>query len=289
MNDRHTLHPLDAALQLRWQEEGLVGLATDANYWNTAGPFGGWLLAAGIKAVLTDPRAKGTPVEAHARFLAAPKSGELELRIDLQSQGRSVGFWHVAIWQHQARGPRLCAEISVILAEERETAHLTAAVMPKAPHPDTLHTADTRRSSLSWLRRYDFRYVYGAPFKMRVGEPNAARLESLLWIRDADGRAHDWIGLAAFADVPAPRPFLIQHDPSPVATVSLSLYFHADEGTVRAAGAWLLLKITGKTMGRGFFDHAVEIWSGEGTLLASSTQLAWFSSGVAAAIPKAIP
>ncbi len=128
MNDRHTLHPLDAALQLRWQEEGLVGLATDANYWNTAGPFGGWLLAAGIKAVLTDPRAEGTPVEAHARFLAAPKSGELELRVELQSQGRSVGFWHVAIWQRQARGPRLCAEISVILAEERETAHFTRPI-----------------------------------------------------------------------------------------------------------------------------------------------------------------
>ncbi len=112
---------------------------------------------------------------------------------------------------------------------------------------------------------------------MRADDAGAARLESLLWVSDAEPRPLDWIALAALSDVPAPRPFLLQKRPSPVATVSLSLYFHASAAEVLDSGPWLLLNISGKAAGRGFFDHAVELWRSDGKLLASSTQLAWFA------------
>ncbi len=277
MNPKALLHPFDAALQFETQGPGQLRLPTDANFWNQTGPFGGWLLAAGLKAVLTDPRAQGAPIEAHARFLAAPREGLLRFLVEVQAQGRSVGFWRVSVWQAQARGERLCAEISVLLAAERTSIARLGTTMPTAPSPVGLPQSDTAKARLSWLRQYDFRYIRGAPFRAAPGRANSARLDSLLWIRQAEERALDWPSLAAFSDVPAPRPFLLRSTPHAVATVSLSLYCHASAAELAAAGPWLLLNITGKSIARGFFDHAVELWSAEGSLLASSTQLAWFS------------
>lgn len=278
MSDAFALHPFDAALQLEVASENRYVLATDETYWNMAGPFGGWILAAGVKTVSDHPEARGEPHEAHARFFATPKPGKLDLRVELQAQGRSVGFWKVQFWQVQASKDRLCAEVSVLLAEQRDTVDIAPVRMPNVPPAAGLRTANTSGAHLRWLRHYQFRYIRGAPFRVQLEEGATPDLTSMLWVSDAQPRQLDWAGLAAFADVVAPRPFLIQKQPSPVATVALSLYFHASGSAIAESGPWLLLNISTHSVRAGFFDHAVELWGEDGRLLATSTQLAWFSS-----------
>ncbi|MGA2550972.1 MAG: thioesterase family protein [Burkholderiaceae bacterium] len=276
MTESSRPHPFDQALVLDSRGADSLSIKTDETYWNMAGPFGGWLLALGVKGILTHPAARGTPVEAHARFFAAPRAGEMAVRVELLSQGRSVGHWRAGLWQTQEKGPRLCAEISMILGDERPTLDVQGTSMPEVPPPEALARQDTSLARVRWLRRFDFRYVRGIPFQ--PGTPQEpAEIESVLWISHAQPRRLDWVGLAAFADVPAPRPFLLTQQPGPVATVSLSLYFHANAAELEASGPWLLLRINGHAMRRGFFDHRVELWRSDGRLLATSTQLAWFA------------
>ena len=92
-----SLAPLDAALLLEKTAEREYLVHTSSTYWNIAGPFGGWVFAAGAKAILLDAELIGEPVEAHARFLAGPKSGLIKITVTRQSQGRSVAFWRAEL------------------------------------------------------------------------------------------------------------------------------------------------------------------------------------------------
>jgi acyl-CoA thioesterase len=270
-------HAFDASLVLGPTDDTeRFSLATSDTYWNMAGPFGGWLFAAGMKAILARQTAGVVPVEAHARFLAAAKPGDLSIRVTCQQQGRSVGFWRALISQNDANADKACCEVSVILASPRASHDLTVAVMPDAPAPDQLHSIRLRGAPVRWVNNYEFRYVNGLPFRNEVSEATT-RLQSRLWVREAAARPLDCLNLVALADVVIPRVFLLQAGPSPVATVSMSVYIHATAEEIAASGSpWLLLDITCNTVRRGFFDHAVSIWREDGHLLATSTQLGWF-------------
>lgn len=265
--------PLDRALGLKPLAEQSFSLTTNSIYWNLTGPFGGWLFAAGAKAILQDPLALGEPVEAHARFLAAPKEGQVEIRVKRQSQGRSVAFWRAEIWQDQKGAARLCTEISMLLAAERPTIDVVTARPPEVPPPDSLRVTNTQKARLGWLGLYDLRFVHGAPFA--ISEPPS--MHSIFWARERAPRKIDWLGLIALADIVAPRSFALQPAREPSSTVAMSVYFTAGAVELSADhNEWLLVEVDGHAARRGFFDHYLSIWRG-GKLLATSTQLAWFA------------
>jgi hypothetical protein len=265
--------PLDAALLLEPIAQREYQVHTSSIYWNIAGPFGGWLFAAGAKAILLDAELIGEPVEAHARFLAGPKSGLIRIKVTRQSQGRSVAFWRAELTQQQNGKQRLCAEVSLLLASQRNTIDVVSAKPPEAPHADALRSINSTNGQLRWLDLYDVRYVSGKPFKAQA----SASMASLMWARERDVRPLDWLSVIALADIPAPRTFLLQPGVQPTSTVSMSVYFTTSAAEL-AAGVddWLLMDIDGHAARHGFFDHSVAIWRGE-QLLATSTQLAWFS------------
>jgi hypothetical protein len=265
--------PIDAALQLVEIGYRVYQVATNSTFWNVSGPFGGWVFAAGAKAILLDDELLGAPIEAHARFLAAPKSGTVELRVTRLTQGRSVAFWRAEMVQSQNGKERLCAEISMMIAAERDTIDVVAAQRPNAPPPSELHPIDSSKGPLRWLDLYDVRYVSGKPFRNFEDK----KMASVMWVREKAPRALDPIGLIALADIVAPRSFLLQPGFAPSSTVSMTVYFTASSQELLAStDSWLLMDIDGSIARRGFFDHRVAIWSGA-RLVAYSTQLAWFS------------
>jgi hypothetical protein len=265
--------PLDDALGLERVDERQYRLATSETYWNLTGPFGGWVFAAGAKAILLDDSVEGEPVEAHARFIAAPKEGVIDIRVMRLSQGRSVGFWRAEIWQEQKGAPRLCAEVSMLFAAHRTTIDVVTARPPVVPAPEALRAVNTPMARLRWLGVYDLRYVSGAPF----APADPPSMESVFWARERVARKPDWLGLIALADIVAPRSFALQPARMPSATVSMSVYFTATSSELAAmASGWMLLAVNGHAARRGFFDHALSIWQ-EDRLLLTSTQMAWFA------------
>jgi acyl-CoA thioesterase len=267
------LAPLDAALLLEKTADRAYQVHTSSTYWNIAGPFGGWVFAAGAKAILLDAELIGEPVEAHARFLAGPKSGLINIKVTRQSQGRSVAFWRAELTQPHNGRERLCAEVSLLVASERDTIDVVTAIRPDSEHPDGLRSINSSKGQLRWLDVYDVRYVSGKPFKPQ----STPSMKSLMWARERETRPLDWLGIIAVADIPAPRTFLLQPGVVPTSTVSMSVYFTASAAELATpSDDWLLMDIDGHTARHGFFDHSVSIWRGD-KLIATSTQLAWFS------------
>jgi acyl-CoA thioesterase len=59
--------------------------------------------------------------------------------------------------------------------------------------------------------------------------------------------------------------------------VTLSVYFHSDTAQLQAAGAgYLLAQARGQGFGGGYFDHAGQLWSESGELLATTHQVMYY-------------
>ena len=109
-------------------------------------------------------------------------------------------------------------------------------------------------------------------------DPNDLREPvSLLWMRDKPERALDYVSLAALSDAFIIRAFVVRPVFTPVGTVSLTTFFHADEEAMRRQGSDpLLAHATAHVFNGGFFNQAAELWGRDGRLLATSTQIVWY-------------
>src|SRR5262245_3330157 len=99
------MHPLDRSLDLRSGKAGPTGATASFTckpsdrYRNAIGPFGGWIAALLLKAVLSMPEARGAPLTLDALFMGSIDDGELEVRVSALRQNRTVGFWRSEVWQ----------------------------------------------------------------------------------------------------------------------------------------------------------------------------------------------
>ena len=100
---------------------------------------------------------------------------------------------------------------------------------------------------------------------------------SRLWMRDAPPRPLDHCSLTALADVFYPRIFLRRASRVPAGTVSMTVYFHADETTMRATGdGHVLGQARAHAFGAGFHDQSAALWNAAGQLLATSVQVVYY-------------
>jgi acyl-CoA thioesterase len=100
---------------------------------------------------------------------------------------------------------------------------------------------------------------------------------SRLWVRDEPPRPLDFPALTALADVFFPRLWLRRAKLTPLGTVSMTVYFHADGEQLRETGTGhLLLQARGQGFGGGYFDHAGQLWNEAGELLATTHQVVYY-------------
>ncbi len=94
------------------------------------------------------------------------------------------------------------------------------------------------------------------------------------WVREISGRSVDRVQLALLADVCAPRPYFWSDAPRPCASLAMTVYFHATDDELAAVGDdYVLNEVSGARGVASIADHTLRIWSRNGVLLASSTQL----------------
>jgi hypothetical protein len=132
---------------------------------------------------------------------------------------------------------------------------------------------------MTWTRQYDFRFVEGAP-ALRAS-PNAAprRAFSKLWISDRSPRTIDPLSLLSMSDTFFGRIFHARGELVPFGTVSLTTYFHTSAEELAAEQITRVLAVAdAKIFHRSFCDQTGELWSPNGRLLATTTQIAYFKA-----------
>lgn len=267
-------HSLDLATRLdRSASDRLAGTTSDA-YWNFAGPFGGYIAALFMRAVMDDPRRLGPPVAETVNYCAPLAKGHFEIAVRLQRSGKATQHWSLEL--HQAG--IVAATASIVCANRRDTFAHTVTTMPDVPPPEAVAVAPAPER-LPWLGAYEFRFIEGGP---RFGEParDAGDLASpvtRLWLRDRPDRALDYVALASLADCFILRLVQMRGTLPPMSTVSMTTYFHATPDEIERQGSAPLLGVaTAQRFHANFHDQSMELWSRDGRLLANGMQTVWY-------------
>jgi acyl-CoA thioesterase len=261
----------DDAVTLQRQPDGSWLGHTSPKYANMVGPFGGITAAALLNAAVSHGECAGEPVALTVNFAAPVADGAFCVRARIARNNRSTQHWSLELVQEEG----VVATGTSVFALRRETWSAPEAAMPaNLPRPDEL-----RRTPLDgrppWVHRYDMRFVRGVlPAFDESEQPDSI---SCLWIRDDPPRPLDFLSLAAISDNFFPRVYVRRRKRSPVGTVSMTTYFHAD-GAMLAEQADRFVLGTARALNfrNGFFDQSAEIWSDAGQLLASTHQIVYF-------------
>jgi len=96
-------------------------------------------------------------------------------------------------------------------------------------------------------------------------------------VRDGPPRPLAFACWAGRCDSFFPRIFTKRRSLTPIGTVSMTTYFHADAALLRDQGERHVLGIAkALSFRQGYYDQTGEIWSEDGQLLASTHQVVYF-------------
>ncbi len=258
----------DAATAVRRTEGG--GLVADLDPgWDVGGGVlnGGYLLSVVARAsVLAGPHPH--PVALSASYLRATGAGPATLTVTPGSAGRTLAHAHVVL--ADSTGPCLTVQTTTAALDSGEVAWGSAPPVI-APVEDCLSAAEQAAGQVDVpdvgiRHRIETRldpatagWVSGRP----SGEPVIRA-----WVRFADGREPDPVGLVTFADALPPTLWSMGRM-GWAPTVQLQVLLRA-----LPAPGWCLAEARAGEVSGGWLDEDYRIWDSTGRLVAQSRQLA---------------
>jgi acyl-CoA thioesterase len=266
------MHPFDTATLLETLADGRFRGRTSPAYANMVGPFGGVTAACVLQSALQHPARQGDPVALTVNFAAGLADGQFDIVARPLRTNRSTQHWAIELSQ----GGEVAASGSAVFALRRETwSAPEAAPPPDIPPPETLVRAPVIGRP-AWTRHYDMRFARGAMPEV-FDARHQADSQSQVWMRDEPPRPLDFVALAALCDSFFPRIFVRRREITPIGTVSLTTYFHADAAMLAAQGERHVLG-TARALNfrNGYFDQSAEVWGDDRQLLASSHQIVYY-------------
>ena len=268
-----TTHLFDDATKVtagdsRWQGH------TSEDYWAFVGPFGGATAATILRALIDHPQRSGDPLALTVNYCAPIAQGEFDLDVRLVKANRSSQHWCVELTQD---GGEVATLATAVFAERRPSwSH------QPAPYPGATPFEQIRpypKIKATWANQYDFRFVEGNPdFGGAQGDAPASSY-SKLWIADRVPRKIDMLSLTSMSDAFFARIFHARREFVPFGTVSLTTYFHTDAEALAAEDTSRVLAVAdAKIFHKSYGDQNGELWSPNGRLLATTTQIAYFKA-----------
>ena len=251
------------------QGDGQFTIEASDVYRNPTGmAFGGWVAAIAARAVEIHPECRGPLVSQQIIYMTGVGPGEVKLSVKLLRAGSSTQFWRVELSQNGS----LTNAADIVTSTRRPTDIDYQVEMPKAKSPeDSVSLPSVNPMAPAWVTHYDQRIAKGRPFAINDSP------EAIVWIKEADGRPVDRVGLFSILDTPMPRTFFVTEQFRPGSTVSMATYIYASEEDLAATGSdYMMLRVTGATVRNSATDGRVELWSRSGTLLATSSQIGFF-------------
>jgi acyl-CoA thioesterase len=258
----------DAATAVRRAEGG--GLIADLDPgWDVGGGIlnGGYLLAVAARAaVLESPHPH--PVALAASYLRATSAGPATLHVTPGSAGRTLAHAHVVL--ADAGGPCLTVQTTTAALDSGEVTW--SAPPPEiAPVEECLSTAEQAAGPVDMpdvgIRHRVETRLDPATAGWVTGRPSGEPVMRA-WVRFADGREPDPIGLITFADALPPTLWSMGRM-GWAPTVQLQVLLRA-----LPAPGWCLAEARAGEVAGGWLDEDYRIWDSTGRLVAQSRQLA---------------
>ncbi len=250
-----------------WQDKTLHS-PHDRGYGVFSGMFGGWTAAHAMTAAMSLAPPEQTPIALTIDFLKGIGEGSVQSTPVVRSQSKSTTFIAITTSQNEIA----CAHTSIIVNRRRATDSVAALTVPAAPAPEEVAPSTFTHPIATWVDRYEMRFIAGTPL---IRTPH---MRSLAWVRERPQRMWTWATLAALADANLPRIFFHYAALTPIATVTMSVHFHVDTAALAAlADDFLLVDASSAIAHAGLFDQTVRVWSRDGALVLSSTQIAVFN------------
>jgi acyl-CoA thioesterase len=263
------MHPLDQATSLAPSSCGSLHGCTSDAYWNFGGPFGGVTAAILMRAVLERTDRLGDPCSITVNFTAAIARGSFDVAVRPIRTGRSVQHWYVELRQADV----VAANATIVCAKRNTTWAHQPVTPPSAPPAQSIELMPND-SPNAFVRQFQFRFVEGTLERLPSFDGRLRSARTCLWLDNAVPRPWDFVGLTTFCDLFFGRIFHVQGTVFPAATVSMTAYFHIDSENLSALGDGPLLGVAdANTFVAGFFDQTAQLWSPDGCLLATTTQI----------------
>ena len=264
-------HPFDAAIALEPQGDGVWQGHTSAAYANMIGPFGGITAAQAINAVLQHPQRLGEPIACTVNFAAPLADGPFTALARPARTNRSTQHWIVELRQ----GDHTVLTATAVTALRRETWGATEIAMPDVPKPADV-PPPMRRGRVEWFNRYDIRFIEGA-FPATWDGSHAEDSRTRLWMRDEPPRPLDFAALTALSDVFFPRIWRWRATPTPIGTVSMTIYFHCGAVQLHRTGTGHVLgQAVAHAFRDGYYDQTAQLWNERGDLLVTTHQIVYY-------------
>ncbi|ACV59642.1 acyl-CoA thioesterase [Alicyclobacillus acidocaldarius] len=262
-------HAFDDATALSFDGRQFHG-QVKAEYYNMVGPFGGITAATMLKAAMSHPERLGQPLALTVNFAAPAKVAPFVIEAVPVRTNRSTQHFTLTMMQDG----EVVTTATAVFGIRRESWSHTEAVMPDVPPP-----ADVPRfvapAPLPWMQWYHVRLIRGSAFD------EVQDATTYQWMRDDPPRPLDHAALAALCDTFVPRVYVKLKRPVPIGTVTFTVYFLADPETIFRQGTNELLGVARATgFSHGYFDQIGEVWSQDGDLLATTTQLVYMKAPV---------
>jgi acyl-CoA thioesterase len=268
-----TTHLFDEATRVtagdsRWQGQ------TSDDYWAFVGPFGGATAATILRALIDHPERAGDPLSLTVNYCAPIAQGPFDLDVRLVKANRSSQHWCVELTQG---GGEVATLAIAVFAERRPSWSHQPAAFPQSPPFEQIQPYP--RIKASWANQYDFRFVEGYPDFGGAKAEAPASAFSKLWIADRAPRKIDALSLMSMSDAFFGRVFHARRELVPFGTVSLTTYFHTDAEALEAEDISRVLAVAdARIFHKSYGDQSAELWSPNGRLLATTTQIAYFKA-----------
>jgi acyl-CoA thioesterase len=207
-------------------------------------------------------------------FCAPIAQGDFDLDVRLVKANRSSQHWCVELTQG---GGEVATLATAVFAERRPSWSHQQAAFPKAPLFEQIQPFPEIKAT--WANQYDFRFVDGNPDFNGAKKGMPASAYSRLWIGDRVPRKIDLLSLMSMSDAFFARIFHATGELVPFGTVSLTTYFHVSADDLAAEEISRLLAVAdAKIFHKSYGDQNGELWSPNGRLLATTTQIGYFKA-----------
>lgn len=267
-----TDHVFDTAIALTETATGDWSGSSSPDYANMVGAYGGIVAATLLSSVLSDTRHTGTPVSQTVNFCTGLGAGAFRITTKLQRAGKYIQHWKNELTQ----GDTMVATSSIVMGARAETFSHQTAPIPDVPAADTLAPMGDR-VPLEWTRRYDYRFVNGGMESFGKPRDTLGNSQTRVWLADEPRRPLDYLSLAALADCFFLRLIQIRGQMEPMGTVTLTTHFIATPEDLAAQGSDHILGVVDMNRAQDqFHDQTMQLFSTDGKILASGTQLVWY-------------
>jgi acyl-CoA thioesterase len=238
------------------------------DWWIERGPFGGYLSAFLVRAMLAElDDAERPPRSLSVHFVDAPAAGPIDVAVSVERAGRSSTALSLRLEQEGRPIALALAGAAAWRDGEPEWADLRP---PAAPPPEECPEVRRVEGAPRFQERFELRWVEGG----LPGRPSE-RARHVSWMRLEEGGPLDHLAVTAMSDGWMPAAFSKLGRFAIVPTFDLTIHFRAP---LPAPGEWALAEFRSQFSAGGAWEEDGELWDAGGTLLAQSRQLALIRS-----------